>query len=135
MTSHQSQVQKHGNQCALSSHSRCLQGQANFENCLGPQRTAGTPALKERKEKLLDRFGLISSLPVAHGSIGWFHNKSLLPTFPAQLLDIVLELGVLGGEDPGFGYEAVLLRLALNHSTGTRHTREHRQHLRTKFIT
>lgn len=60
---------------------------------------------------------LICSLPVAHGSIGWFHDKSLLLTFPAQLLDVVLELSVLGREDPGFGYEAVLLRLALNHST------------------
>lgn len=134
MTSHQSEVQKHSNQCALLSHSRCLQGQANFANCLGPRQTAGTPVFKERKQKLLDRFGLISSLPVAHGSIGWFHNKSLLLTFPAQLLDIVLELGVLGGEDPGFGYEAVLLRLALNHSTETRQTREHHQHLVTKFI-
>lgn len=60
---------------------------------------------------------LICSLPVAHGSIGWFHDKSLLLTFPAQLLDVVLELSVLGREDPGFGYEAVLLSLALNHST------------------
>lgn len=68
-------------------------------------------------QKLLQ---LISSLPVAHSSIGWFDDKSLLLAFPAQLCDVVLELSVLGGEDPGFGYEAVLLRLALNHSTETK---------------
>lgn len=67
-------------------------------------------------QKLLQ---LISNLPVAHGSVGWFDDKSLLLAFPAQLCDVVLELSVLGGEDPGFGYEAVLLRLALDHSTET----------------
>lgn len=74
----------------------------------------------QETQTLLDQFGLISSLPVTHGSIGWFHNKGLLLAFPAQLLDIVLELSVLGREDPGFGYEAVLLRLALNHSAETK---------------
>lgn len=54
---------------------------------------------------------------MAHGSVGWFDDKSLLLAFPAQLCDVVLELSVLGREDPGFGYEAVLLRLALDHST------------------
>lgn len=86
---------------------------------------------KRKKQKLLYQFGLLSSLPVAHGSIGWFHNKSLLLAFPAQLLDIVLELGVLGREDPGFGYEAVLLRLALNHSTETKTKHHHRQSQRS----
>lgn len=53
---------------------------------------------------------------MTHGSIGRFDNKGLLLALPAQLLDVVLELGVLSGEDPCLGYEAVLLRLALDHS-------------------
>ena len=55
-------------------------------------------------------------LPVTHGSVGGLDDECLLLAFSAQLLDVVLELGVLGGEDPGFGTEAVLLRLALYHS-------------------
>lgn len=55
-------------------------------------------------------------LPVTHGSIRRFYDKGLLFAFPPQLLHIVLELGVLCGEDPGSGYEVVLLRLALAHS-------------------
>lgn len=63
---------------------------------------------------------LASDLPVAHGSIGRFHNKGLLLAFPPQLLDVVLELSVFSWEDPGFGYEAVLLGLALDHSGQTK---------------
>lgn len=65
---------------------------------------------------------------MTHGSIGGFDNKGLLLAFPAQLFDIVLELSVLGGEDPGFGYEAVLLRLALDHSA-----REEKSHCASVF--
>lgn len=57
---------------------------------------------------------------MTHGSVGRFDNKGLLLAFPAQLFDVVLELCVLSREDPGFGYEAVLLRLALDHSRDTR---------------
>lgn len=56
------------------------------------------------------------NLPVTHGSVGRFYNKGLLPAFPPQLLDVVLELSVLCGEDPSPGYEVVLLGLALAHS-------------------
>lgn len=59
-------------------------------------------------------------LPVTHGSIGGFYDKGLLFAFPPQLLRIVLELGVLCREDPGSGYEVVLLRLALAHSENKR---------------
>lgn len=62
---------------------------------------------------------------MAHGSIGWFHNKGLLLAFSAQLLHVVLELSVFGREDPGFRYKAVLLRLALNHSTQIKTTKHH----------
>lgn len=65
------------------------------------------------------RHVLASDLPMTHGSVGRFDNKGLLLAFPAQLFDVVLELSVLGWEDPGFGYEAVLLRLALDHSIKT----------------
>lgn len=57
---------------------------------------------------------------MTHGSVGRFDNKGLLLAFPAQLFDVVLELSVLSGEDPGLGYEAVLLRLALDHSGETK---------------
>lgn len=86
-------------------------------NSLWPTLHRRNTNILREKQKLLSQFGLISTLPMSHGSIGWFHNKGLLLAFPAQLLDIVLELSVLSREDPGFGYEAVLLRLALNHST------------------
>lgn len=60
------------------------------------------------------------NLPVTHGSVGRLDDEGLLLAFPPQLLDVVLELGVLCGEDPGPGYEVVLLGLALAHSEGTK---------------
>lgn len=56
------------------------------------------------------------NLPVTHGSVGRLYDEGLLLAFPTQLLDVVLELSVLCGEDPGPGYEVVLLGLALAHS-------------------
>ena len=55
---------------------------------------------------------------MAHGAVGGLDDEGLLLAFAPQLLDVVLELGVLGREDPGLGDEAVLLRLALDHPAG-----------------
>jgi len=52
---------------------------------------------------------------VAHGAVGGLDDEGFLPLLAPLLLAVVLELGVLGGEDPGLGDEAVLLRLALDH--------------------
>ena len=56
-------------------------------------------------------------LPVTHGTVSRLHDECLMLALPPQLLHVVLELGVLGREDPGLGYEAILLRLEFNHST------------------
>ncbi len=53
---------------------------------------------------------------MAHGSIRRLSDERLLLAFSFQLLYIILELCVLGREDPGFGDEAVFLRLTFNHS-------------------
>lgn len=59
---------------------------------------------------------IATDIPMTHGSIGRFENKGLQLAFPAQLFDIVLELCILSGEDPGSGCEVVLMRLAPDHS-------------------
>lgn len=74
---------------------------------------------------------------MTHGSIGRFDDEGLLLAFPAQLLYIVLELSVFSREDPGLGYEAVFLRLALDHSGERAKTvvTSHSDHLHLFFIT
>lgn len=52
---------------------------------------------------------------MTHCSVCGLDDERLLLPFASQLLHVVLELSVLRREDPGFGNEAVFLRLAFNH--------------------
>lgn len=54
-------------------------------------------------------------LPMAHCSVRGLDDERLLLPFAPELLHVVLELSILCREDPGFGSEAVFLRLAFNH--------------------
>lgn len=54
-------------------------------------------------------------LPMAHCTVRRFDDERLLLPFASKLLHVVLELRVLRREDPGFGNEAVFLRLTFNH--------------------
>lgn len=74
------------------------------------------PAPTPRVLKLMRNTRWHPNLPVTHGSVGRFYDEGLLLAFATQLLDVVLELSVLCGEDPGPGNEVVLLGLALAHS-------------------
>lgn len=65
-------------------------------------------------EKPLSQSGL-EHLPMTHCTICRFDDERLLLAFASKLLDVVLELSVLRRKDPGFGNEAVFLRLAFNH--------------------
>lgn len=56
------------------------------------------------------------NLPMTHGSIRRLNDKCFLLAFSFQLLYIILELCALSWEDPGFGDEAIFLRLTFNHS-------------------
>lgn len=80
--------------------------------CTGPTLSVRQPICNARRHP---------NLPVTHGSVGRFHDEGLLLALPPQLLDVVLELSVLCGEDPSPGYEVVLLGLALAHSGTTYH--------------
>lgn len=52
---------------------------------------------------------------MTHRSVRRLYDERLLLAFASQLLDVVLKLCILCWEDPGFGNEAVFLRLAFNH--------------------
>lgn len=54
-------------------------------------------------------------LPMTHCSVCGLDDEGLLFPFASKLLHVVLKLSILCWEDPGFGNEAVFLRLAFNH--------------------
>lgn len=60
---------------------------------------------------------------MTHCSVCGLDDERLLLPFASKLLHIVLKLRILRWEDPGFGNEAVFLRLAFNHPERRRRNR------------
>lgn len=71
-------------------------------------------------------------LPMTHRSVCGLDDERLLLPFAFKLLHVVLELSILRREDPGFGNEAVFLRLAFNHPERKRRRKRRNSHSSTR---